>query len=310
MPAPEDCCPDCGARFSFDSKTQKLFCRFCTPLVKGESPEHYHEADCPEDGTAALSARVFGMPEPELIIPFKLKKEEAQQALRAYLHAKVLAPDAFRAQNHSADLKGIYLPCWLFAGSASAGIQYHAARQSHSSDAEYDYTKTDYYRVFRYGTAAFEYVSGAASLSIDAALMEALEPFDYREALAFRPAYLVGYSTAPCDLDAQQAKQRAVERIKKAFETLLARTAQSYSTITVQSSSVCVQQGVLRYALVPVWLLTTVYKGRHYYLALNGQTGKLAGALPLSWARFWAVLCGLGMSIFALGAILLKFLLQ
>ena len=38
--------------------------------------------------------------------------------------------------------------------------------------------------------------------------------------------------------------------------------------------------GSVKYALVPVWILTTRYKDQPYTFMMNGQTGKFVGSLP------------------------------
>lgn len=43
----------------------------------------------------------------------------------------------------------------------------------------------------------------------------------------------------------------------------------------------------MSYALYPVWILNTTYKGSKYIFAMNGQTGKLVGDLPLDKGAFW-----------------------
>ena len=43
--------------------------------------------------------------------------------------------------------------------------------------------------------------------------------------------------------------------------------------------------GTAQYALYPVWLITT-YRGKRYTFAMNGQTGKFVGDLPIDEKRF------------------------
>lgn len=44
-----------------------------------------------------------------------------------------------------------------------------------------------------------------------------------------------------------------------------------------------------KYALFPVWLLSTSWRGENYLFAMNGQTGKFVGDLPVDKgaARKW-----------------------
>ncbi|MBQ5709020.1 MAG: hypothetical protein IIV62_03560, partial [Anaerotignum sp.] len=36
------------------------------------------------------------------------------------------------------------------------------------------------------------------------------------------------------------------------------------------------------YMLLPVWMLISKYQGKDYLFAMNGQTGKIVGELPIS----------------------------
>ena len=39
--------------------------------------------------------------------------------------------------------------------------------------------------------------------------------------------------------------------------------------------------GRVQYALMPVWMLSTKWKDKNFLFAMNGQTGKLIGDLPI-----------------------------
>ena len=63
----------------------------------------------------------------------------------------------------------------------------------------------------------------------------------------------------------------------------------------------------MSYALLPVWLLATRWNGQNYLFAMNGQTGKLIGDLPVSMGRYWAWFAGISLPLMALLAGLLYF---
>ncbi|MFR1580289.1 MAG: PepSY domain-containing protein, partial [Lachnospiraceae bacterium] len=52
-------------------------------------------------------------------------------------------------------------------------------------------------------------------------------------------------------------------------------------------------QNSVDYALRPVWRLTTNWHGKSYHFAINGQTGKLIGDLPIDKGRFFSLLAGI-----------------
>ena len=59
-----------------------------------------------------------------------------------------------------------------------------------------------------------------------------------------------------------------------------------------------------QYAMMPVWMMNYLYNGRDYLYAMNGQTGKNYGELPLNKAKlaaFGGILFVILMAISILG---------
>ena len=56
---------------------------------------------------------------------------------------------------------------------------------------------------------------------------------------------------------------------------------------------------------MPVWMVTAKYKGKNYLFAVNGQTGKMVGDLPVSWGKFWAWFAGLSVGLSALATVIM-----
>ena len=172
------------------------------------------------------------------------------------------------------------------------------------SDSDYDYTETSYYAVSRGGSIGFERVPVDGSSKMDDALMESVEPFDFSDAVDFQMAYLAGYLADKYDVDAEQSIDRANRRIKQSTESAFAATVQGYATVTPESTSVRLRNGIAKYALYPVWILNTEWKGEKYTFAMNGQTGKFVGDLPLDKSAYKKWLFGLtgaiGAAVFAI----------
>jgi predicted RNA-binding Zn-ribbon protein involved in translation (DUF1610 family) len=284
-------CPSCGGEIISDKNTAATSCPYC--------------------GNSAVNAKqLSGMLRPDIVIPFKLDKERAKKALSEHLNGKVLLPSAFRSQNRIDSITGIYVPFWLFDCDTTANIRYKATKVKHWSDSQYNHTQTDFYSVSRQGAVAFEKVPVDGSSKMDDTIMESIEPFDYKDAVEFQTAYLAGYLADKYDVDAEKAKPRVNERIKRNVETLFAGTVQGYATVMPESSSVQLKQGTVRYALLPIWILNTKYNDKLYCFAMNGQTGKFVGDLPLSWGKFWLWLVGVFAGVSAIGALILNVLVK
>ena len=79
-----------------------------------------------------------------------------------------------------------------------------------------------------------------------------------------------------------------------------------YQTRVCISHTVKLHRGKVQYALLPVYMLSTKWDGKDFLFAMNGQTGKLIGDLPVSKGKFWAWFGGIAASVTAvLGTILL-----
>ena len=122
--------------------------------------------------------------------------------------------------------------------------------------------------------------------------MESIEPFNISGAVDFQTAYLAGYLADKYDVTAEQSIERANKRVKHSTEEAFAETVKGYATVTTDNSSVQFHGGKAKYALYPVWLLNTTWNGNKYTFAMNGQTGKFVGDLPVdkAAARRWKLI--------------------
>ena len=111
------------------------------------------------------------------------------------------------------------------------------------------------------------------------------------------------------DVTAEQSVERANERIRKTAEMTFAEQVQGYESVRLDSSSIQLRDSKVRYALYPVWLLNTSWKGNKYTFAMNAQTGKFVGDLPVDKGAYWKYLLLYG-GIFAAVAYLLVTLFQ
>ena len=265
-------CKSCGGEIVGDENTAATACPFCgNPVV--------------------MMGQLSGELKPDFVIPFKLDKKAAKAGLQKHLTGKRLLPKIFKDQNHIDEIKGIYVPFWLFDTEADAQVRYRATKVRTWSDSDYDYTETSHFLVRRGGSIAFENVPVDGSSKMADDLMESIEPYNFADAVDFQTAYLAGYFADKYDVTAEQSVERANERVKRSTEEAFASTVQGYATVTTESSNIELHGGKAKYALYPVWLLNTTWNGNKYTFAMNGQTGKFVGDLPVdkAAARKWTL---------------------
>ena len=133
--------------------------------------------------------------------------------------------------------------------------------------------------------------------------MESLEPFDFSEAVDFSMAYLSGYLADKYDVSSDECNERVNERVKRSSDLVLQSTVQGYDSVVPENVSVQFSGGRKHYALYPVWILNTTWNGEKYTFAMNGQTGKFVGDLPvdkgLFWTYFGSVFAGASVAAYA-----------
>ncbi|MDR1620504.1 MAG: hypothetical protein LBS18_07580 [Clostridiales bacterium] len=260
-------CHSCGGEIVGDETLGATACPFCgNPVV--------------------ISSKFAGTLRPDLVIPFKLGKAEALQAMQRHYFGKKLLPEVFKDRSHLDEVKGVYVPFWLFDADADVKIEYNATKTRFWSDSNYNYTETSTYHVFREGEIGFNQIPIDGSQAVDDALMESIEPFHMKDAVDFQSAYLAGYFANKYDVGATQSIKRADERAKNSAIAVFAKTVTGYNMVVPRDSNIQLKSGGVRYALLPVWLLSTSWQGKKYTFAMNGQTGKFVGDLPLDKAAY------------------------
>jgi len=138
--------------------------------------------------------------------------------------------------------------------------------------------------------------------------MDSLEPFDYGELKPFSTAYLPGFLADKYDVSVEDSQTRADERCAESLALELNKTVIGYETVSEVRREIDVNRGEAHYALLPVWLLNTKWNGKGYLFAMNGQTGKMVGDLPVDKKKFWTMFLGLGAGLSAISSLLIMLL--
>lgn len=255
-------CKSCGGELIADENTAATACPYC-------------------DNPVVLKERLMGDLKPELVIPFKLDKKAAKEALNKHVQGKCLLPKVFKDQNHIDEIKGIYVPFWLFDVTVDANLQYSAQNIRTWNDSKYNYKEISYYSVLREGQLNFTHLPVDGSKKIDDILMESIEPFDFSEAVDFQTAYLAGYLADRYDVNPEESIPNVEQRAKSSTLGIFKNTVDGYTIVNLESSSMHIQNSTATYVLYPVWFLNTRWNKKRYIFAMNGQTGKFVGDLPL-----------------------------
>ena len=212
------CCPSCGAELLCDATTAATSCPYC-------------------GNPSVIPGQFTGTLKPDFVLPFKLSKEDAIKALKRHYLKKPLLPSTFSKANHLEEIKGVYVPFWMY---------------------------------------------------------------DYADLKPFSTAFLPGFLADKYDVSIEDSRERADKRCAGSLLSALENTVSGYTTCNEKSRDIHLKRGKVHYALLPVWILNTRWEGKDFLFAMNGQTGKLVGNLPVSTKRIIGLFAAIAAPLIAI----------
>lgn len=337
-------CPACGGRMVFDPASGKLKCEFCDSLYAPEEVDaSWKEKEektsgsggqkslGPEDQMLAYScsacgvelmadkttavmrcpycgnqtivpAQFSGQIRPDYIIPFANTKKEAEAKYLSFYEKRFLLPKSFKTDNHVQEIQGVYVPFWMFSGRTYVDGRYLAYDESEDSDG--NTTRGPYYDEIRQGYIDYKNVPADASKRMEDEIMDSVEPYDLNGLKDFSMSYLPGFMAERFDVDEEECRVRAHNRAEGSISDQVRKTIKR-DGIDVKKESFRYESEETKYAMLPVWLLVTKWNDKTYKFAMNGQTGKMIGDLPVSAPKLLGVTIPLFFLLMILGLMFL-----
>ena len=276
-------CSNCGGNLITDENTSSTICPYCgSPVI--------------------LKERLAGGLKPNYVLPFKHDKDEILDVYTKYVKKKLFVKGDFLKNNSLEKFQGIYVPYWLFTSDTNGAASFRGETVERWEDFDYVYTKRNYYSIYREGGVAFDHLPHDASTKIEDQLIESVEPYVFANAKEFSTDYLTGHAADKYDVESKDCEPHVLERMRNTLTNMFRKTIVGYSNVTLTGSSISMIDPVVEYALYPLWYFNSTYKDKQYKFAMNGDSGKMTGNLPLSMAKFfmWFAiwLLGLGGLIF------------
>ena len=283
-------CSYCGAEVVTAEETSATFCVYCQRPV-------------------ALLAQLSGEFKPACLIPFKNTKEKAMEQFKNFLKGKRFLPNAYRDNQNIEKLTGVYIPFWFFDGTVYFDMSGEGDIVTHSRSGDYKITKTDTYGVVRRGQLGIKNIPVDASKKTPDDVMDSIEPFDFSELRQFATPYLSGFLAERYDVSKEEVFPRARKRFEGSAEKKLSSSLTKYNRVRRHQDVKRVENVKAIYGLLPVWLLYSRFSDKNYLFAMNGQTDKILGNLPMDrgkMVRFAALVFGVSGFVCAALAVLGK----
>lgn len=311
-------CPNCGGRLAFDPDNQDMKCESCRNEYQLEDiPSEDADMDtlvCPTCGGQIIASQFDGMEfcpycgeqisnaekfsgndgqTPEYIIPFRFgKKQVLDEYQRATARVPFL-PSELKSSDGVKHIVGMYIPYWIYQGSAVGEISVPVEKEEHEEDFDTITTITTTGQLHANIRLNPLTVGQEASRSLNDYASDRTEPFYYEDMRPFDPNYTAGFyaenaSTDPDDY--QEYADSASNDIIRQYIVDEVNNNDFY--ITAGSDSLhrkiksIRQQDNVAGAYFPYWFVTTKRKNRVSYTMINGQTGSAYTELPIDKKRF------------------------
>lgn len=314
-------CPGCGDNLRFDIPTQQMHCRSCggyfdvmgikeetLATENSEEEKDFFETtvfSCPQCGgemigdetdatmvcsycgaNNVLETRLSKEKRPNYIIPFKVTREAAKEALTNKLKKNLFAPGSYKKIDKIDSFRAIYVPYFAYNYTYNNPLAINAVKSRRSGD----YIIKDNFRINSYLRGKYLGLSRDASSSFYDDVAGAVGPFDVRDTKHFHSGFLSGFyadiADVPNNIYSAETKEIAEADIEKRIEEF--GKQQNTGEVTVKKADHPVVPGDRDLMMYPVWFLTYKIKNRVAYATVNGQSGKVAADIPISFAKLTA----------------------
>ena len=259
-------CNNCGAEIVSDVNTYSTFCVYC-------------------GSSAILKDKINSENMPDYVIPFKITEEDARSAYNELLKGKMLLPRKFRKTKLSEKIRGIYIPFWAYDITYDGDIKFEGVDIEEWEDDEYEYEKRKYYDVIVRGHYEYEKVLCDASRFFNDDLMDSISPFDLNALIKYNHAFLCGYLADTYDVSKAESFNIAKERTTNSCISV-ARRESPHDEDHYTDDNLIIDKTKTYHLYLPVYILSVPFKKKIYTFAMNGQTGKLVGNLPIGKIRY------------------------
>ena len=275
-------CPSCGAEIVTDATTAAAFCFYChNPVI--------------------LQGKLSGQYRPDKIIPFAVDKKEAVDSFLKYVKKKRFIPKNFFCKEQIEKISGIYFPFWQYDCKTEGDWHGEAKRIRVYRTGNMEHTETKVYHLDRGAEVEFRELTRNALNKENRQLVEAVQPFRLEETKDFSMEYLSGFLAEKRDIEKSDLAEELHKEVQKHSADMVKSSVHGYDTVSSLESEFHIQGENWKYLLVPVWVLT--YRGMNdkiYYYAMNGQTRKISGELPIDKKKVIKLFFGVFTVVFLL----------
>ncbi len=246
---------------------------------------------------------------PDAVLPFHIQKDDAVARIRQFVGKRqMFALKAFKEEFAPENVLGVYLPYMVVDANASADVAGYGEVETRrytrgEGKDQKTYYDADVYQVRRHVDFTVDDLtmeSNAARGNLDTQantnnVINAILPFDTKNAVKWNASYLMGYSSEKRDRDVEQLRPRLEDQLLSIARAQVQSAVRGYDRGVRWEQEHLDVHGTRWVAMyLPVWLYSYQQGGKGgmlHYIAVNGRTGKTMGSVPVQqWKLITAAL--------------------
>jgi predicted RNA-binding Zn-ribbon protein involved in translation (DUF1610 family) len=284
-------CPACGAEVVVDTADSlQARCHWCR-------------------NTLSVNDQIPNGAVPDVVLPFKLTKDKAEQSIRDYVgRRKFFANKHFRAEFAPENIMGVYLPYMVVDANTHAHLNGEGEVQTGQYSIQVGKVEETRYNADSYSVSR-DFDMLVDDLTVEAEdqyldqdtahnsnnVINAIMPFPTEDAVKFNANFLRGFTSEKRDANIDELTPLVDTQIRDIARYQARGTVSDYDR-GVRWDDVQVQyKGQLwKTAYLPIWLYSyqEVKPGGRkllHYVACNGVTGETVGSVPVRMSRLLAI---------------------
>ena len=318
IPGNDRKCPNCGGTLTYDPKSEKLFCSLCEKYKEITYEAHedqkvegiayndilnsnratlgdkcrllscdgcgaeliYDSAQisgsCPFCGSTNIipAASAGSIMRPTGIIPFSVAEERARASFQRYLEEELFFP---KLKHYDLEnLFPVYLPYFSFDTDTESDYQIEIGYRDSDNNIIYKPKSGSYER-------SFSDIKVFADSKAHNGQINRIREFRPSSIRPFHPDYMAGYYAERNSMTLKHGFEVARYEMSKVLDKAIPKHAlrefkgDKYQNLRYKTEY---SKTKYKYILAPFYLASVNYKGKKYDVAINGNTGKVACAMP------------------------------
>lgn len=277
-------CPGCGAEIVTSATTAATTCFYC-------------------DSPVVLGSRLSGDFNPDRVVPFELSRDKAVDRFLTMCSKKWFLPKGFTSKKQVDKLTGVYFPYWYADEQKTAHLTATGKKIRVWRSGNKEYTETQIFHVVRGGNVIINNVFERALKSESRDMLQSVHPYDLSKAQPFAMSYLSGFQAEKRDIEKAEVEPVIEQKMHDYAEQVLKNTMEGYDIIETESFNERTDLAAYTYDLLPVWMVTYKFNGEIIPFAINGQTGKAYGQLPVASGKLAAASALVAVLVFIIGVL-------